>query len=177
VRAEAFLRLDRELLQRVQGGRKPPLPTLTFDSKVVLQRGKRVEIFFLGRGHTDGDAVLILPEQKVALLGDLLFNQALPNLQDGYTRDWIVTLEKILTLGAERFLPGHGPVVSADGVRDMIAYLVYLRGAVEPHVKAGRGLDEVKLRVKLPEAYASYRFRHLFPSNLEKVYQELKEGR
>jgi cyclase len=172
----AYLRMDRDLLARVAGGARAPVPTLTFDSKVVLDRGRRVEIYFLGRGHTDGDTVVYLPAEKIALLGDLLFTKALPNIRDGYTKEWIATLEKVLALGATRFLPGHGPLSTADDVREMIAYLVWLRGAVEPYVKSGRSLDDVKRGVVLPDAYKAYRWTRFFPTNLEKVFGELKVG-
>ncbi len=176
-RATSYLELDRALLARVNAHAPVPNSSLTFDSKVMLHRGREVQVFFLGRGHTGGDAVLFLPDAKVAFLGDLLFTRTLPNVGDGYTKEWISTLEKTLLLGAERFVAGHGPVSTAADVRGFIDYLKWLRGAVEPFVRAGKGLEEAKKGVTLPEAYKDYAFGQFFPSNVEKVYGELKEGR
>ena len=52
-----------------------------------------------------------------------------------------------------------------------------LRAAVEPFVRQGRSLEEAKRGVTLPESYEGYAFGQFFPSNVEKVYGELKEGR
>ena len=176
-RAASYLELDRALLARVNAREPVPNSTLTFDSKVMLHRGREVEVFFLGRGHTGGDAVLYLPDARLAFLGDLLFTRTLPNVGDGYTKEWIETLEKVLLMGAERFVPGHGPVSSAAEVRAFIDYLKWLRGAVEPFVREGRSLEEARRDVTLPAAYQGYAFGQFFPSNVEKVYGELKEGR
>lgn len=176
-RAASYLELDRALLARVNAHAPVPNSSLTFDSKVMLHRGREVQVFFLGRGHTGGDAVLFLPDAKVAFLGDLLFTRTLPNVGDGYTKEWTSTLEKALLLGAERFVPGHGPVSTAADVRAFIDYLKWLRGAVEPFVRAGQSLEETRKAVTLPEAYKGYAFRQFFSSNVEKVYGELKEGR
>ena len=172
---ETTLRLDRELLARIQSG-GAPLPTLTFDSKVVLHRGRRVEVYFLGRGHTDGDAVVVLPAEKIVFLGDLVFAGAHPFLRDAYSHEWIATLEKVLSLGAERFVPGHGPVSGPDQAREQIAYLVWLRGAVEPYVWKG-SLEQAQKAIAPPERYAKYRWIELLAGNIAKVYGEIKEGR
>ena len=176
-RAASYLELDRALLARVEARQPVPNSSLTFDSKVMLHRGREVQVFFLGRGHTGGDAVLFLPDAKLAFLGDLLFTKTLPNVGDGYTKEWTSTLEKVLLLGAERFVPGHGPVSTAADVRAFIDYLKWLRSAVEPFVRGGQSLEAAKKGVTLPEAYRGYAFGQFFASNVEKVYGELKEGR
>lgn len=176
-RIENALRKNRGLLTRLEGEVPPPFPTLTFDRQVVLHRGRTVEVYFLGRGHTDGDAVLYLPDQKIAFVGDLLFAHTLPNVSDGYTGEWITTLEAVLGLGATRFVPGHGPLATAEEVREQIAYLRWLRGAVQPFVDAGESVDEAKAGITLPDRYADYGFAFLLPRSVEKIYGELKEGR
>ncbi|MEM7354082.1 MAG: MBL fold metallo-hydrolase [Acidobacteriota bacterium] len=177
LRLENVLHNQRDLLARLEGGAAVPLPNLTFEAHVTLHRGRRVEIYFLGRGHTDGDAIVFLPQEKVAFCGDLLWNGGLPNIDDGYSEEWIATLEKILQLGATRFIPGHGPVSSADDVRALIAYLEWLRGAVAPYVRQGKGVDAAKEGIELPEQYAGYRFPWHFPRNIERVYAEIEDGR
>ena len=173
MRLENLLRYGRELLARLAGERPVPLPTLTFANKIVLHRGRTVEVYFLGRGHTDGDAVVFLPEEKIAFLGDLLWTRMLPNVKDGYTGDWIATLEQVLAFGARRFIPGHGALATAGEVRDQIAFLRWLRAAVEPFVRDGQTVEEAKARIALPEAYADYRFPWHLPAGIEKVFGEL----
>lgn len=167
------LRYSRELLERLRSGRAQPLPTVSFDSMVTLHRGRAVEVYFLGRGHTAGDAILFLPELGVAFLGDLLFNRTLPNVNDGFTGDWIETLEAVLELGASRFVPGHGAIGGVEAVHEQIAYLRWLRDAVRPFVDEERGVDAAVEGIALPEEFADFEFPFFLANNVRKVYAEL----
>ena len=171
-----IVRYSRDLLTRIERGDPVPLPSLTFEEKVVVHRGRKVEVYFLGRGHTDGDAIVFLPEEKVAFLGDLLWTRGLPNVRDGFTREWIETLEKALDLGATRFVPGHGRLATAEDVRVLIGLLRWLREVVEPFVHGGKTVDEAKDSIELPPEYADYRFPWHLPMAIEKVFGEIEAG-
>jgi cyclase len=145
------------------------------DDSLLLVDGKRqIQIRYLGKGHTDGDLILYLPAEKIVFLGDLFFNAALPNVQDATLLVWIKTLEEALKLDAEKFVPGHGAVGSREDVKAFIKYLEELRGWIEPAVARGDGLDQVIHEVQLPGKYSSYGFQNFFPSNVQKMYEELK---
>jgi cyclase len=150
-------------------------PIVTVDDSLLLVDGKRqIQIRYLGKGHTDGDLILYLPAEKIVFLGDLFFNAALPNVQDATLLVWIKTLEEALKLDAEKFVPGHGAVGSREDVKAFIKYLEELRGWIEPAVARGDGLDQVIHEVQLPGKYSSYGFQNFFPSNVQKMYEELK---
>jgi glyoxylase-like metal-dependent hydrolase (beta-lactamase superfamily II) len=89
------------------------MPSATVDSSLVLYRGggQEIRIFYLGRGHTDGDVVVQLPREGLLLAGDLITNTAgPPNMMDGYAGDWGATLRRLERLDFTTTLPGHGPV-------------------------------------------------------------------
>jgi cyclase len=101
------------------------LPTMTVDSSLVLYRGdgagggpgmQEIRVFFMGRGHTDGDVVVQLPRERLLLSGDLLTNTAGPPfLLDGYPGEWGNTLRRLARLDFTTTLPGHGgPVEGKD---------------------------------------------------------------
>ena len=69
-----------------------------------------VELHHLGRGHTDNDIVLAVPDAGVLFAGDLLENGAAPYFGDGYPLDWPATVEALIGLGATTIAPGHGEV-------------------------------------------------------------------
>ncbi len=69
-----------------------------------------VEVRHLGRGHTDGDVVVIVPDAGVLFAGDLLENGAPPAFDDAYPLDWPETARRLVDLAAGTVVPGHGKV-------------------------------------------------------------------
>jgi cyclase len=85
--------------------------TLTFDHGFTVDLGNReVQVKFLGRGNTPGDAVAYLPKEKILIAGDLV-DLPLPNVLDGYPAEWIQTLQSLALLDANTIVPGHGPIL------------------------------------------------------------------
>ena len=84
-------------------------PTLTFSGKMTLWLGKlEVQLLQLGRGHTKGDTVAWLPQQKILFSGDLVEFDATPYAGDAYFKDWPQTLDNIAALKPEQLVPGRG---------------------------------------------------------------------
>ena len=85
-------------------------PTVTFDRQMIVDLGgRRVEISFLGRGNTGGDAVIYVPDAKVLMTGDLLVAPT-PFAIGSFIDDWIVTMKALAAYDATTIVPGHGPV-------------------------------------------------------------------
>ena len=86
-------------------------PELTFPDRAILDLGRRlVELEYLGRGHTDNDIVIRIPDADVLCAGDLLENGAAPSFGDGFPIEWPETVESILarTGPGTVVVPGHG---------------------------------------------------------------------
>ncbi len=74
-------------------------PTLVFEKRMTLWLGKlQVEIMQLGRGHTKGDTVVWLPQEKILFSGDLVEYGATPYTGDAYLTDWPATLDAVAAL-------------------------------------------------------------------------------
>jgi cyclase len=85
--------------------------TMTFDHDITIDLGEReVQVKFLGRGNTGGDAVAYLPKEKIAVVGDLV-GYPIPMANDGYPSEWTQTLQNLSQLDADKIVPGHGPVL------------------------------------------------------------------
>lgn len=85
-------------------------PTVTFDKRMVVDLGgRKVEISFLGRGNTGGDAVIYVPDAKVLMTGDLLVAPT-PFAIGSFIDEWIVTMKALAAIDATTIVPGHGPV-------------------------------------------------------------------
>jgi glyoxylase-like metal-dependent hydrolase (beta-lactamase superfamily II) len=86
-------------------------PERTFSGRQAIDLdGRAIELAYLGRGHTDNDIVVRVPDADVLCAGDLLENGAPPYFGDGYPMDWPTTVEALLGLVGERtvVVPGHG---------------------------------------------------------------------
>lgn len=150
-------------------------PILTFDNRMIIRDGKEeVVLLHLGPGHTEGDIIMYLPAEKIAFMGDLFFNGALPSTQEAKLLEWKGTLEKALGLDADRFVPGHGSVGSKRDVQEFLAYLEALRTQVEDAITRGDTIEDLLGNTKIQSRFAHYRFQNFFPANLQKMYAELK---
>ncbi|MBF8290303.1 MAG: fold metallo-hydrolase [Chloroflexi bacterium] len=87
----------------------PPDRTLTIAADVEVG-GRRIELRYLGRGHTDHDVVVRVPDAHVLFAGDLLENDAVPWFGDGYPMDWPATVDRLRSLIDGPVVPGHGTV-------------------------------------------------------------------
>ena len=89
----------------------PPDRTFSESATVEIDPGGRsVELRYLGRGHTDNDIVLLVPDVDVMFAGDLLENDATPFFGDAFPIDWPVTVECLLELATGVVVPGHGSI-------------------------------------------------------------------
>jgi glyoxylase-like metal-dependent hydrolase (beta-lactamase superfamily II) len=84
-------------------------PDRTFAETAYLDLGdRRVELRYLGRGHTDHDIVISVPDTGVVFAGDLVENGAVPFFGDGYPLDWPETASRLAELQFTVVVPGHG---------------------------------------------------------------------
>jgi glyoxylase-like metal-dependent hydrolase (beta-lactamase superfamily II) len=94
----------------------------TFSVARVIDLGdRRVELLHLGSGHTDGDAVVVVPDAEVVFAGDLVEESASPSYgDDSYPLEWPETIDRLAGMLSARakVVPGHGAVVDADFVRE-----------------------------------------------------------
>src|SRR5450755_3558392 len=90
-------------------------PTMTFSGKMTLWLGKlEVQLLQLGRGHTKGDTVVWLPQDRVLLSGGLVEFDATPYAGDAYFQDWPQTLDKLAALNPRALVPGRGPALVGE---------------------------------------------------------------
>jgi glyoxylase-like metal-dependent hydrolase (beta-lactamase superfamily II) len=100
----------------------PPNRTL-HDRATIDLGGRTVEFVHFGRGHTDNDVVVIVPDAGVVFAGDLVEEGAPPSFEDSYPMDWPGTLGRLLRRADGQIVPGHGGVVDRDFVEGQIGEL------------------------------------------------------
>lgn len=111
--------------------------------------GKVAEIYYLGRGHTDGDVVVLFPHDRTLSAGDLFTRgEGLPQLVDhaggGSAKEWTGTLDKVLALDFDTVVPGHGTVTNKQAVRDARASSQRMTEMLTQMVKQNRSKADIE---------------------------------
>jgi len=149
------------------------LANLTFDTSMVFHGTHRsAEAVTYGGGHTESDAILYLPDERIAFLGDLLFVKTHPWLARGDPAELVRILEKVETFGLKIVVPGHGPVGTAKDFAVMRQYVTDLERIAAEVVKAG-GSEEEAAQREIPSPFETWRFRCFFEPNMRFLYQRL----
>ena len=156
-------------------------PTLTFTGKMTLWLGKlEVQLIQLGRGHTKGDTVVWLPQDKVLFSGDLVEFDATPYAGDAYFQDWPKTLDNIAALKPQALVPGRGAALQgaadvARGLEGTRAFVSELYASVKAGAAAGKNLRSVYKDTfdKLQPKYGQWViFNHCMPFDVTRAYDE-----
>jgi glyoxylase-like metal-dependent hydrolase (beta-lactamase superfamily II) len=157
-------------------------PTDTFDDSLTLDLGNRqVELRHLGRGHTSGDLVVWLPDERILFGGDLVEAKAAPYMGDAHVADWsTTTLDNVVALGAGQLVGGRGPVVRgqeiATAIDDTRAFLRTTLDGTRAVKEGGGTLKEAfeKVHAQLAPRYAGFPiFEHTMPFNVQRAWDEL----
>ena len=134
----------------------PILPHQTFDDRIVFHGvRRRVELITQGEGHTSSDCYLILPEEKLAFVGDLAFFGRQPFMVYCDPRAWVAQLEGFERSRIEVFVPGHGPVGTKADIALEREYILMLEDWVAQAIGKGEPIEEV-LKRPLPAPFDAW---------------------
>ncbi|MCE1194098.1 MAG: MBL fold metallo-hydrolase [Acidovorax sp.] len=156
-------------------------PTMTFNQKMTLWLGSvEVQILQLGRGHTKGDTVAWLPQEKILFSGDLVEFDATPYAGDAYFQDWPQTLDNIAALKPEKLVPGRGAALQTPeqvqaGLAGTRAFISDLYASVKEGAAKGEDLRKVyeATFAKLQPKYGHWViFNHCMPFDVTRAYDE-----
>jgi len=161
-------------------------PTLIFEKRLTLWLGKlQVEILQLGRGHTKGDTIVWLPQDRVLFSGDLVEYEATPYTGDAYLSDWPATLDSIEALNPAMLVPGRGAALKTPeevkaGLNGTRAFIESMFESVKRGVEKGNDL-----RTVYRDTYAALKpkfghwviFDHCLPFDVSRAYDEATDHR
>jgi glyoxylase-like metal-dependent hydrolase (beta-lactamase superfamily II) len=153
----AHLARDRFFLDQKRGARHV-LATRTFTDSLVIQLDRRrVVVKHTDRAITPGDAWLWLPDERIAVVGDLLINPITFALFC-YPSGWIRTLQTIDALDAAVLVPGHGaPMRDENVLRTTLQLLGRERMLASAAKTGGRTVDQAKTEILADSAVLGLR--------------------
>ena len=156
-------------------------PTLTFRGEMTLWLGSlEVRLMQLGRGHTKGDTVAWLPQQRILFSGDLVEYGATPYAGDAYFGAWPATLDNVEALAATAIVPGRGaaltdPAMCREGIAGTRSFISDMFASVKAGVAGGHDLKRVfadtdaALRPKYGHWFI---YEHCMPFDVSRAFDE-----
>jgi cyclase len=170
------------------------LPKRTFTDRLSLLAGQdRMELYYFGRGHTNGDTVIVFPALRTVVMGDLFARKWAPLVDannGGSAIEYPQTLARALATitDVDTVITGHSTtqVGSGDAVSfvpsnplmkwsDLQEYQEFTRAfvqAAEAARKAGKSADAAAASLGLPDKYRSYDMANA-KADVQRVYDEL----
>lgn len=136
------------------------------------------EIYFPGKAHTSGDALVYFPRQRTIAMGDLFLNRSSPAMDDGSAESWIKALDAVLEKPLDAVVPGHFELATKVELQRFRDYLHDLFSQVQMLSRKGATSAEVRRDIHM-EKYSDFRqypqFQATFADNAEAIYQQLTQ--
>lgn len=136
---------------------KARLPNETYRDRLSLYLGgKEIQILYVGRAHTRGDSIIYVPQDRIAYLSELFFANQFLWLTDGYGVNWLKSLDAVEALGAEIYVPAHGPIPAdpretQQELRRFRQMLVDIRDLVQKEIARGATEEQAVAAVQWPQ--------------------------
>jgi glyoxylase-like metal-dependent hydrolase (beta-lactamase superfamily II) len=157
--------------------RPTAVPNITFSDTMTIELGgKRVDLHYVGRNHSDNTLVAHFPAERVIFTVDWIPVQGLPfrDMNDTYFEEWIEGLKRVEQMDFDILAPGHGRLGKKDDVRAFRSYMEDLHKATLDAVRSGKSVEQAKAEITLEKykdwgAYQAFR-----PLNIEFMYGHVK---
>ncbi len=160
----------------------PTPPNVTYsDTMTLVKGGREVQLHFPGPGHTGGDTLVFLPEERIVFTGDFFVGSPqggrLPYMGDGYVEEWPASLDRLRALEFDVMVPGHGtPFRDRGQIDNLQAYLRDLNRQVTALHAQGVSPQDAVARVDLSAHADSYgaRVARPDPRAVLRLYERLQ---
>ena len=137
----------------VRGNQDAPPRVVFTDQTAIYLGGVEVRAFYMGRGHTNGDAVIYFPDLKTVHGGDLLHRIApfIDYGNGGSSEGWVGTLNNILALDFDTAIPGHGAVMNRNDVVEFRNQMEAVRARMTELIRSGMPKSDASERIRTQE--------------------------
>ncbi len=126
-----------------------PTRELALAAAFDLGGGRRVEVAHLGRGHTDGDLLVVVPDADLVFAGDLIESAGPPSYgPDSFPHEWAATLDGLIGLmtSTTRAVPGHGEPVDREFVFGQRGRIAAVSGEITRLAGLGVSIEDAESR-------------------------------
>jgi cyclase len=138
------------------------LPKRTFKDRLTVGRGAdQIVLYYFGRGHTNGDTMIVFPALRVMHMGDLFPGKQIPIMDannGGSGVDYADTLKKVYggVKNVDTIIPGHSTTMAPADLKEFSEFIGEFVDAVRAAKKSGQTVDQIAGSWKIPEKYKGY---------------------
>ena len=149
----------------ILNGRGTGVPSVTLDEHMRLYLDdKPLDLYWLGRGHTNGDVVIHMPTERIVFTGDLFatfepYVWLIDYSAGGSGVEWPATLEKVLALDFETVIPGHGGVTDRATLEGYLAETRRQAETVRTMVRANRSREDIQAMLQSEFGWSAFMFQ------------------
>jgi cyclase len=157
------------------------LPKRTFKDKLSLLTGKdRIDLYYFGAGHTNGDAWVVFPSLRVMHAADMFPGKVPPFVDAANGGSGVAfpqTLSKAIATvkDVDTIISGHGWIMTVPELKEYAEYTRDFLTWAEAEMKAGKTADAAAAEYKIPEKYKGYTTNVRVKGDVEAIYAELKK--
>ncbi len=160
--------------------RPTAVPGITFSDEMTIEiGGQKVELTYVGRGHSDNMIVVNFPAERTLYACDFIVVKRMgyKKLSDAYFPDWIGAIKKVEGMDFDTLATCHGKMGTKADARVNRVFYEDLYGAVLKAVRAGQSLEEMQAGIKLAKYKDWGRYKQFLPLNIEGMYNQIKMHR
>jgi glyoxylase-like metal-dependent hydrolase (beta-lactamase superfamily II) len=177
--AQENTKANMEKMPAFQGENAKFLPKKTYRDKLTLGSGKdRIDLYYFGAGHTNGDTFVVFPALRVLHTGDLFAWKDGPfcdRTNGGSCVDLPRTLQKAIAgiTGIDTIIPGHSPMQTPKDLQMFQRFTADLLSHAIDAMKKGQTVDAASESFKI-DKYPGYKNERV-KAAIQAVYDELKK--
>jgi cyclase len=172
---------QRNARTNMVNGKQSGLPPVTFgDQAQVFLGGKEVDLYYNGRGHTNGDVVAYFPALKVLHTGDLFTTNGQGSVAPildynggASAADWTKTLDGVLKLDFDTVIPGHGPLSKRADLEKYRAGFGTMQTRVRDMARQNKTRDDISKMLQTDFGWGS---TGMGMNSLDRMVAELKSA-
>lgn len=138
------------------------LPNIVFKDYLRIYLGDMpIDLHYFGRGHTDGDIVIHLPEERLVVTGDLFaswepYVHLVHYATGGSIRDWSRSLERALKLDFDTVIPGHSGVTDRAMMEGYLAETIKLQDRVREMNRQNSSKEEIQAMLEAEFGWSAF---------------------
>ena len=178
--AHANTKANMQRMPAFAGEKAQFLPDRTYTDHLTVGTGaERIELLHFGRGHTNGDTIVVFPEARVAHTGDLFAGVGTPLIDvnnGGSGVAYPETVKKAASglRGVDAVIPGHADVMPFSAFVEFGEFNAAFLAAVQQAMKDGKTPEQAASGLALPERFKGYTMGRA-QANVAAIYGELKK--